>query len=58
MIVNDKVIVASNVSIKEGVIGRASMIKNISRENLLSNKIYYKEWSGNSSISVESIILL
>ena len=57
MILESKVIAASDVSIK-GEMGGAWIIKNNEGDELLSNEIYYKEWSNNSNAFAEAITLL
>ena len=58
MIVQSRALAASDASVKDKEMGGAWIIKKISGEEVLLNRIYYKKWTDNSSKLAEALILL
>ena len=57
-IIQSRAIAASDVSIKDGKMGRAWIVMKNNGQEVLFNRLYHKKWADNSSKSAEVIILL
>jgi len=58
MIIQSRAIAATDASVKEGELGGAWIIMSTQGQEVLSNKLYHKEWDENSSKAAEAIVLL
>ena len=54
----DKIIAASNASIKSGSMCRCWIVADFERENTLSKDLYHKWWAQNASTLSEALELL
>ena len=58
MIMQSRAIAATDASVKEGELGGAWIIMSTQGREVLSNKLYHKEWDENSSKAAKAIVLL
>ena len=58
MIIQSRALAASDASVRDREIGGVWIIKKISGEEVLSNRIYHKKQTDNSSKLAEALILL